>query len=201
MNTEAEIKERIRVASLTIPPMTDPMGKHWDQPSRDGIVLDDTHALMTEATFKALHEYSGSVPSGVYPGKMWRCHWAAGDEAVYRRGEISKEQVREAKWLLRWFGDEIPSPDPTRPGRCPMFHKEIVLADDVVDFRAVDWFNVKDYHVATGELPWQLQSPNDAKGRVVKIDGKLHVVQAVELHMHCAPWRAGEPCGLAVVPR
>lgn len=35
-----------------IPPITDPLGKHWQQPHRRFIELDDTHALMSEQTFK-----------------------------------------------------------------------------------------------------------------------------------------------------
>lgn len=54
----------------TIPPITDPMGRHWRQPSVASIALDDTHALMDDATFQALPEYSATRPSGVYPGKM-----------------------------------------------------------------------------------------------------------------------------------
>lgn len=68
-----------------IPHMDDPMGKHWEQPHRSRILIDDKHALMTEVDFNKLHDYSTSTPSGVYPGKMWRC---------YQRG----------KWWLRWFG-------------------------------------------------------------------------------------------------
>lgn len=36
-----------------IPPITDPMGRYWDQPSRDEIIVDDTHAVMTVKTFTA----------------------------------------------------------------------------------------------------------------------------------------------------
>lgn len=42
-------------------------------------VYDDTHALMRTSTFRALPEYSCSVPTGVYPGKTWRRHDEAGD--------------------------------------------------------------------------------------------------------------------------
>ena len=41
-----------------IPPITDPLGKHWQQPHRRFIELDNTHALMSEQTFKGLKEYS-----------------------------------------------------------------------------------------------------------------------------------------------
>lgn len=59
-------------AAHIIPPITDPLGRNWPQPSLDGILVDDTHAVMTHATFNALLEYSRSTPSGVYPGKMWK---------------------------------------------------------------------------------------------------------------------------------
>ena len=51
--------------------MTDPMGRHWRQPPRERILIDDTHALMDLATFEQLSEYSCTIPTGVYPGKMW----------------------------------------------------------------------------------------------------------------------------------
>ena len=55
-----------------IPPITDPLGKHWQQPHRRFIELDDTHALMSEQTFKGLKEYSTSIPTGRYESKMWK---------------------------------------------------------------------------------------------------------------------------------
>lgn len=55
-----------------IPAMTDPLGRHWHQPSRDVIAIDDTHAVMSRQSFDQLPEYSRSRPSGVYPGKMWK---------------------------------------------------------------------------------------------------------------------------------
>lgn len=54
-----------------IPPITDPLGKHWQQPHRRFIELDDTHALMSEQTFKGLKEYSTSIPTGRYEGLVW----------------------------------------------------------------------------------------------------------------------------------
>lgn len=55
-----------------IPPMTDPLGKFWGQPERSEIVVDGTHAMMTERTCARLNRYDHSLPSGVYAGKMWR---------------------------------------------------------------------------------------------------------------------------------
>jgi hypothetical protein len=74
------------IKNNVIPPITDPMGKYWRQPDTSRILIDDTHALMEKSTFEALSEYSSSIPSGIYPGKMWRCH---------HRGT----------WFLRWFGE------------------------------------------------------------------------------------------------
>ena len=40
-----------------IPPITDPLGKHWQQPHRRFIELDDTYALMSEQTFKGQQQF------------------------------------------------------------------------------------------------------------------------------------------------
>ena len=69
-----------------IPIITDPLGKSWDQPKIENILIDDKNALMEENDFKELHEYSCSVPTGVYVGKMW------------------KSRINE-KWYLRWFSE------------------------------------------------------------------------------------------------
>lgn len=73
---------------ITIPPMTHPLGRYWDQPSREEILIDEKHALMQIDTFSKLHEYSSSIPSGVYEGKMWRA-W----------------DPKLRMWVLRWFGE------------------------------------------------------------------------------------------------
>lgn len=78
-----------------IPPITDPLGKHWDQPARREIEIDATHAMMSQETFQALGEYSCSMPTGVYPGKMWRCHVGAYDPNC---------KPSDRFWQLRWFG-------------------------------------------------------------------------------------------------
>ncbi len=89
-----------------IPPMTDPRGKHWDQPSLDEVLVDDKHAVMSRAAFRKLYEYSTTVPSGVYPGKMWRAehsghHW------------------------LRWFGVV-----PGNPDVCSNNQREILIVEN-----------------------------------------------------------------------
>jgi hypothetical protein len=85
-----------------IPPMTDPLGRYWDQPNRDAIAVDETQAMMTKDTLLALLDYSASIPSGVYPGKMWRC------------------DDRNGGWLLVWYGTE-------REGRCSINRRKVIL--------------------------------------------------------------------------
>lgn len=84
-----------------IPAMVDPLGQHWNQPDRKRITIDDTHALMDEATLKSLAEYSTSMPSGVYVGKMWKARHAG-------------------KWWLRWYGES------TQPDCCSNNQREIL---------------------------------------------------------------------------
>lgn len=93
-----------------IPAMTDPMGRHWRQPPREQIEVDATHALMTEATFKALSEYSATIPTGVYPGKMWRRHDGAQDF----------KSKRPPVWMLCWYGD-------VKDNACQIHFREVLL--------------------------------------------------------------------------
>lgn len=69
-----------------IPPITDPMGKYWEQPAVSELTIDDTHALMSKESFDRLSDYSRSQPTGCYPGKMWKI----GDD--------------KGNWVLVWFG-------------------------------------------------------------------------------------------------
>lgn len=94
-----------------IPPITHPLGRHWNQPPRESIELDETHALMSEATFKKLSDYSGTYPSGVYEGKMWRRHDGLFDP------ECPPERRR---WLLCWYANL----DATR---CKIEMREVLL--------------------------------------------------------------------------
>ena len=74
-------------AEQIIPPITDPKGKHWEQPPRRFIELDDKSALMSEQTFRGLREYSTTHPSGMYDGKMWKASVGG-------------------KWYLRWYSSD-----------------------------------------------------------------------------------------------
>lgn len=89
--------------TLEIPPITDPKGKHWEQPPLDQILVDDDCAVVTERAFKALLEYSTSTPTGVYPGKMWKA----------RQGMV---------WYLRWYGL-----DDGHPAGLPTYTKQIYI--------------------------------------------------------------------------
>jgi hypothetical protein len=90
-----------------IPPITDPMGKHWDQPKVEAILVDDHFACMTLKTLHELAEYNCTLPSGTYEGKMWR-------REVHSKpyGQWSREQGDEFLYhMLCWYG---PHEDPTK---------------------------------------------------------------------------------------
>lgn len=75
-------------------PKAEQIEESWSQPLTSEITIDETHALMSQQTFEQLQEYSTSIPSGVYDGKMWRAQ-------TQRRNRIV--------WLLRWY-DRSDSP-------------------------------------------------------------------------------------------
>ena len=78
-----------------IPPMTDPLGQQWRQPDSSKILVDDSHALMDRAAFDTLAEYSATIPTGVYPGKMWKRHNGVHDPRC---------KPEDIKWMLGWYG-------------------------------------------------------------------------------------------------
>jgi len=45
-----------------------------------GILVDETHAVMTRAQLTQLMEYSTTTPDGVVPGKRWRRRARPGDQ-------------------------------------------------------------------------------------------------------------------------
>jgi hypothetical protein len=83
MNRTKYIKEQI--VMHPIPLMTHPLSIYWKQPDRKSIEIDGEYALMNEESFKLLPEYSSTLPSGIYDGKMWKCN--------------SKVEG----WLLGWY--------------------------------------------------------------------------------------------------
>lgn len=68
-----------------IPKMTHPFGQYWRQPDVAKFLIDDESAVMSQAAFDTLAEYSRSVPTGVYPGKCWK-------------------RLDSGVWWLVWFG-------------------------------------------------------------------------------------------------
>jgi len=71
-----------------IPECTHPLSKHWDQPKNTDIEVDDLYALMSQQSFEELKEYSCTIPTGVYAGKMWKAH-----------------NRLNGNWYLRWYED------------------------------------------------------------------------------------------------
>lgn len=96
-------KPRARVAVHVIPPMTDPLGKHFRQPRREAILVGQDSAFMSHATFAALSDYSTTNPSGVYPGKMWKGERFKAVDSV-QDGRPVRHMVRSGVWELRWYG-------------------------------------------------------------------------------------------------
>jgi hypothetical protein len=89
-------------APSVIPRMTHHLSRAWRQPNSQDILIDDSHALMTRESFDVLAEYSSSIPTGVYEGKMWKRRYGHG-------------------WLLCWFANsEI-------PGQCSIGYRRILL--------------------------------------------------------------------------
>lgn len=103
--------EGVQLGSKVIPEITHELGKHWEQPHRDMMMINDTEVYMRLGTFESLKDYSRSQPSGVYEGKMWKSQ-------VY----IDNDTV--LTWILRWFGT---SED---PNMCSNHWRRIILVYD-----------------------------------------------------------------------
>jgi len=83
-------------AREAIPKMTHPLSAYWHQPDRSRVLIDDTHALMSRRTFEELLEYTGTIPTGAYEGKMWKSKFWIGERS---------------DWLLMWYGFYPPDPN------------------------------------------------------------------------------------------
>ncbi len=57
-----------------IPDIKDPIGKYWSQPKQEDFLYIEPEdvIVMSELVLESIKEYSRSIPSGVYEGKMWR---------------------------------------------------------------------------------------------------------------------------------
>lgn len=94
----AELKRLDITAAEVIPPISDSMGRNWEQPRRDEILMDSEHAAMTKPAFEKLAEYSATYPSGVYIGKMWKRNDGLFDQNYRERGG-------KPEWMLCWYGE------------------------------------------------------------------------------------------------
>lgn len=95
-----------------IPVMDDPLGKYWEQPrSIRSAPMDDKHVLLTPRQLEQLHEYSATIPTGVYPGKCWK------------RIEPNRNRTKHTKLVtyLVWYGDE------TTDHQCPILFREVLV--------------------------------------------------------------------------
>lgn len=70
---------------IELPQITDPLGAYWDQPKSDQMAVYNDIAIMDQIAVDALLEYSTSIPTGTYEGKMWKCRHPDG-------------------WQLCWYG-------------------------------------------------------------------------------------------------
>lgn len=109
------------IANHPIPPITEPLGRNWEQPEREDITVDEEYALMTLRSFEELAEYSSTYPTGAYEGKMWKRHNGIYDHAFRARGG-------KPEWLLCWFG-----PSPKGPGWVQANRRKIILSDANID--------------------------------------------------------------------
>jgi hypothetical protein len=85
--------------------MTHRLSRHWEQPNdiRDA-PMDDKTVLLTPEQLKGLHEYSTSMPTGVYAGKCWK-------------------RIERNRTLLVWYGDVTPD------DRCPILFRNIEVVE------------------------------------------------------------------------
>ena len=85
---------------MTIPECTYPLSKHWDQPKNTDIEIDDNHAMMSQESFGILKAYSFSVPTDIYPGKLWKA-WDIISKVWYLRWYLSSACPSECMWDQR----------------------------------------------------------------------------------------------------
>ena len=76
---------------MRIPEMTDPLSRHWRQPDTQAFLIDEFVAIMTQADFDSLAEYSTTTPTAVYAGKAWKAN-------------------RLGDWYLRWYDEDDGDP-------------------------------------------------------------------------------------------
>lgn len=102
----------------SIPPITEPMGRYWNQPPVDDILVDETCAMMTAETLTKLACYDTSQPSGVYDGKMWRSKTEIVMKKHPTAGPVPQRIDRDRLW---WFGPSA------SPGQCSVNHRPVII--------------------------------------------------------------------------
>lgn len=73
--------------------------------ARMDMLLDETHAVMDRATFDALMEYSASIPTGVFRGKVWKAHRQPKgftDPGTWWLGEYVDDPASDEYVLIIW---------------------------------------------------------------------------------------------------
>lgn len=108
MMTQREVALQRAEELETIPRMTHPLSKYWDQPGRSNIMFVGDKAVMNQTAFRKLKNYSASVPTGAYEGKMWK------------RGE---PYVKPTRWFLCWYGKHAD------PDKVSINYREIEILD------------------------------------------------------------------------
>ena len=81
----------------TIPPIPHEWRGSWRQPKVEDIVVYDEIARMSFKDYNELHEYSGTYPTGVYIGKMFKRKGLDGMMLVWysydREGDMNRLSI------------------------------------------------------------------------------------------------------------
>lgn len=107
--------------SCVVPEIPKENGTSWvrEQPNTTALVFqipDGTQqpnlVYMSENDRNRLKDYSHSMPTGVYPGKMWKCRWTNLDGSW--------------DWHLMWYGIVPDKPNVCSINHCPIMLYEIL---------------------------------------------------------------------------
>ncbi len=92
-----------------IPPITNLLGRHWRQCDLSDIVVTPDAAFIPESAIRQLSDYSHSMPSGVYPGKMWRATFKLDGPWLLWYGALSEDgqHVEVCKRLIKPVPDDL----------------------------------------------------------------------------------------------
>lgn len=88
----------------TIPEADSEWVAYWQAPHRNEIEFRGDAAVMDKAAFDKLLNYSSSLPTGVWIGKLW------------------KARLDDGRWYLRWY-----STDPRNAANCLINSRPITI--------------------------------------------------------------------------